>query len=1033
MGRSEFIENEMELRSKDLKESLATVDTFVDRKYLMHMDTHAVLPTEEERSLSYVRLFRLEKLVLDGEDPIHEKLINVYSVLHSVCSGCFLLVEGTPDEVGLYLGVRTEKLDTATATGALQKTLLGNFPGSSLTLLQQGEATTLMGRATGYGAKLSLADMGSGKNIVAVSLIPSERESKSKSFLQGLERFIDAMRGVSYTAMILAQPLDKQGLERRKRGLEEAFSSLSPLGKTSFTYGINNSTAVTDGTYQNLSKSLNNSISNAMGTNSGQSSSQTRGRNNGSSFNTGGLGYSSGESVGESEGYTSGISWTRSVSSAVTDTLGKGTNTSKTQTSGDSHSMTVEHQNKSVDDILKRIEGQLDRLSLCEAYGAWEVAAYFMAEEVDVAVVAANTYKALAIGEKTATEGSHTNFWFPLVSNEKKQAADSITDYLFLAKHPVFRVPFLNGSYQELSLASVVSGKELPLLMGLPQKSVTGVSVVEDVAFGRNPKASDSTPIRIGSVYHMGNREESPVFLDKNRLTGHLFVTGSTGSGKSNAIYCLLSRMIQDRIPFLVVEPAKGEYKDFFAGLPDLNVFTANPYTGMLLKLNPFRFDKSIHVLEHLDRLIEIFSACWEMYAAMPALLKEAMERAYKEAGWDLLNSVYIGDGFPKFPTFRDLLRILPLLIQSSAYSKDVQGDYTGALLTRLTSLTNGIVGQILCDCYDIPDSVLFDEYTVIDLSRIGSLETKSLIMGILTLKLTEYRMANTEGSNLPLRHVTVLEEAHHLLKRAKGMSPELVTKSVEMICNSIAEMRTYGEGFIIADQSPSAVDDAAIKNTNTKIVMRLPDKNDCEIAGAAISLSPRQIAEIARLETGVALVMQNNWQEAVRCAVELCPDTYSKSISSASFSDLKELRTAVLCSLVEDIASNRLCDIDKAITRVQSTDAPTAKKQELVRCLSSVQPYLFDIKGEELLEDLILSISGTAFLFQSAESLLASVDALRVAAWKKMIFEKMPTYLYIERLNFDQLLRCMIGALARSESAVDYRRVLRILEGSND
>ena len=101
--------------------------------------------------------------------------------------------------------------------------------------------------------------------------------------------------------------------------------------------------------------------------------------------------------------------------------------------------------------------------------------------------------------------------------------------------------------------------------------------------------------------------------------------------------------------------------------------------------------------------------------------------------------------------------------------------------------------------------------------------------MGILVTRMNEYRMVNAGEMNIPLNHVTVLEEAHNILKRTNGSdaSPEgvsMASKSVEMLSNAIAEMRTYGEGFIIADQSPSAVDMSAIRNTNTKIIMRLPD-----------------------------------------------------------------------------------------------------------------------------------------------------------------------------------------------------------------
>lgn len=133
--------------------------------------------------------------------------------------------------------------------------------------------------------------------------------------------------------------------------------------------------------------------------------------------------------------------------------------------------------------------------------------------------------------------------------------------------------------------------------------------------------------------------------------------------------------------------------------------------------------------------------------------------------------------------------------------------------------------------------------------------------------------MTTTAKMNDSLQHVTVLEEAHHLLKRVNTdqvhESANLIGKSVEMITNGIAEMRTYGEGFIIADQSPSMLDLAAIRNTNTKIVLSLPEAEDREVAGKSIGLTEEQISEISKLKRGEAIVYQNEWEEAVLCKID--------------------------------------------------------------------------------------------------------------------------------------------------------------------
>ena len=126
---------------------------------------------------------------------------------------------------------------------------------------------------------------------------------------------------------------------------------------------------------------------------------------------------------------------------------------------------------------------------------------------------------------------------------------------------------------------------------------------------------------------------------------------------------------------------------------------------------------------------------------------------------------------------------------------------------------------------------------------------------------------------NHELQHITVLEEAHNLLRRTSTVqsqeSSNLQGKSVELLTNMIAEMRTYGEGFIIADQAPALLDMAAIRNTNTKIILRLPDEEDRKLVGKAAGLNDDQIVELSRLDTGVAAVYQNHWLEPVLCKVE--------------------------------------------------------------------------------------------------------------------------------------------------------------------
>ena len=323
-----------------------------------------------------------------------------------------------------------------------------------------------------------------------------------------------------------------------------------------------------------------------------------------------------------------------------------------------------------------------------------------------------------------------------------------------------------------------------------------------------------------------------------------------------------------------MIEPAKGEYKHIFGSDKDVLVYGTNPSLTPLLKINPFSFPDGIHILEHLDRLVELFNVCWPMYAAMPAVLKSAVEKSYQDCGWDLVRSQN-KYGEMLYPSFVDVAYNIKEIIDNSEFDTDNKGAYKGSLLTRLESLTNGINGMIFT-CDEISNEDLFDKNVIVDLSRVGSSETKSLIMGMLVLKLQEYRMTSNE-MNVDFRHLTVLEEAHNLLKRTSteqsSESANLLGKSVEMLSNAIAEMRTYGEGFIIADQAPGLMDMSVIRNTNTKIIMRLPDQTDRELVGKAANLNEDQIKELAKLPCGVAAIYQNEWVQPVLCKVDRFAD----------------------------------------------------------------------------------------------------------------------------------------------------------------
>lgn len=900
------------------KNALNLVDDVVLKSYLKRLDSMDIASMPEAEGVdSSIVLFKINKMVYEEDEFATEKFISAISSMSYADCSVFLVIDGYRDKTDFYLGVKNNdpKRTTASVADTFKSSLVGQFPGIDIddcSIVEKGKKSSLQEQV--------LRRISNASSLSSYVGIPAFKDEDgkydNKNYVQGTEKLAQAMQGKRYTAIILAYNLTTDVVTEIRNGYETIYSQLSPMATQQLAYSTNESLANainrSKGVTQGKTKTQTIGESHTNGTSSSHSKSDSETKKSktavgcsvlGGVLSAVGLGLSAtgaGAAIGiplmamaaggamsavgvAGKSKTSGTTDTygtsqsdtenRSMSDAeshsesFTDSLGK------TTTIGSGKNYTLTLHNKHIEELMKRIDLELERISMSESTGLWSVASYFFSYDNDFASAesAATIFKSIMQGEESGVETSAINSWI-----DNSQKVKMLTNSVCRLSHPVFTNNLtVNGESIIVENSSLLCSKELAMLLSLPHKSVPGFPVVEHVSLAkeviRNNESLMKREVSLGCIFDLGKAyTENRVKLDVKSLTQHVFVTGSTGCGKSETIYKLINETKQVGTKFLVIEPAKGEYKNVFG---DVNVFGTNPLIMPLLRINPFSFPTGVHVLEHIDRLTEIFNVCWPMYSAMPAVLKKAMLDAYESCGWDLRLSVNrLSRGEDVYPSFLDLFLSLEKVITESAYSEEVKSNYSGALLTRVESLTNGLNGEIF-SVNELSNMVLFDENCIIDLSRVGSQETKSLIMGILIMRLSEYRMTGANTPNSALKHLTVLEEAHNILKRVSTEQSQegsnMAGKSVEMITNAIAEMRTYGEGFVIVDQSPTSVDKAAIKNTNTKIVMRLPDEDDRKVSGKAAGMNDKQIDEIAKLPTGVAVVYQNDWVSPVLCKID--------------------------------------------------------------------------------------------------------------------------------------------------------------------
>lgn len=845
-----------------------------------------------------LRLLKIEQITLCDEDT-ESRLTSIYQSISQLVNTCFTIIQGTKQGIALYIGFQSDA--AGTAESALLQTLTGNFPGIITTSLNATEISCVM-------KKMESNTVSGLKTVSCVSVVPSERdEKKTIENVQGLEKFIDTMQGKEFTGIVIATPYDDVAINKRILALESISTTLSSLEQTTVQDSQSQMVTITDSTAQTISNTITNSINNAYSIGNATGTMNQRGKGNAFTVTPLGLGisFTGQNSVGTSNTRMQNVTNGRTYGTAI----GRSDMTSQalSQAQGVARAVTRTEVNKEVQNLRKKVDEQAERLRQSEAQGLWDCCGYFVANSNDTAIIAANSFRGLVTGDSTNVEQTVINLWQPtLPSNpiSNHMAIRNLTESLMLGVAPFFSI---NGVIRKTD--SIVTGTELSRMMGFPRKSAGTVSVIKMASFGRSihmiggnsKKNSDflSNSFPVGKIVHMGRIDDiEETRLSLNKLNAHVFATGATGAGKTTAIGDILYRLKDNNIPFTVIEPAKGEYGEIWGKMPGIEVFSTTPFRYRMLKINPFVFEKNVHILNHMERLISVFSTAWPLYAAQPAILRDCVRMAYVRCGWDITNSICLRKE-KTFPTFVDVLNELPDAIKRSKFVGEAKGTYEGALQTRLSMLTEGIFKEMFCSRRNVSDDELFDRNVIIDLSRLGSQETLALAMGMLLIRLYEHRTGN--GKAQGLKHVTVLEEAHNILKKTQDGPqgedvPTIGAKSVEVLTKCITELRFTGEGFIIADQSPGAVDSTAIKNTSTKIVMRLQDREDQKTIGSALALSVEQMDELSKLDNGVGVVFQEGWVEPVLTKFDYFVNPYS--VSKLDIDYLPEAEYADICAV---------------------------------------------------------------------------------------------------------------------------------------
>ncbi|MBM7787296.1 ATP-binding protein [Tenggerimyces flavus] len=454
---------------------------------------------------------------------------------------------------------------------------------------------------------------------------------------------------------------------------------------------------------------------------------------------------------------------------------------------------------------------------------------------------------------------------------------------LAVAAFDLEALPYALAPSQASNQNALATTKLLTAITKPPTKEVQGIRLTQPPDFDIAPEQrAGNKKLTIGTVLDHQRRPTERLALSRDSLNRHTFVCGATGAGKSQTVRAMLESATSQGIPWLVVEPAKAEYRLMSARLQqDVVVIRPGDLDQVPAGIDPLRPAEGFPLQTHLDLVRALFLAAFEAEEPFPQVLAKALERAYKDQGWDITLSAPIHTKHrPRYPTLKDLQKAAETVVDEIGYGREIADNVRGFIRVRLASLRLGTTGRFLESGHPIDVGKLLQTNTVLEIEDVADDRDKAFLMGAVLIALTEHlRVQERKGELTPgnLRHLTVFEEAHRLLRNTQHTHGP-AAHAVEMFAAMLAEIRAYGEGLIVAEQIPAKLIPDVIKNTAVKIVHRLPAQDDRDAVGATMNLSPSQSKHLVTLEPGTAAVFTDGMDHPILATM---PDGTHRELTS--------------------------------------------------------------------------------------------------------------------------------------------------------
>lgn len=520
---------------------------------------------------------------------------------------------------------------------------------------------------------------------------------------------------------------------------------------------------------------------------------------------------------------------------------------------GSTYSLSGERFDRNANYLLSLLELKAKQLQIALIEGAWKADTHFFSDQKDVFAIQNAIIRSAFHGGDNSYDPIKTHICLP-------SSRPHNTDY-----------------------GTILNSTELSCMTHMPCEETYGYSIKDNVTFDVDQEVITERSIPLGEILSRHHKTGIKYQFPVSAFSRHTFVSGMTGSGKTTTVKLLLDQLshLDIGIPFLVIEPSKSEYREMLNPTqetrPDQStiVYTLGDETVNPFRINPFQFEvletgEHVNVQTHIDYLKSVFNAAFALYPPMPYVLEICLHEVYTDRGWDLVtneneklsasNSLHLLD-WQVFPTLEELHKKIDQVTSRLGYGLEVERDVKAALQTRIESLMTGGKGMMLNVPIDQGMRPLLKANCILELKKIGDDEQKAFIIGLLLTRLFEYRELQRDLDQTPpnFQHLTVIEEAHRLLKAPTGeKSPDFASpanQAVETFTNMLSEIRAYGEGILIVEQIPSKLVSDAVKNTNLKIIHRMVPEDERNLLKGMSNMNDAQSRYLISIPVGEAII----------------------------------------------------------------------------------------------------------------------------------------------------------------------------------